>query len=504
MNRENSIDGELLGKMLAGGFANLSYNTEYLNEINIFPVSDGDTGTNMKNTFAGGIAALSAEPSFSGTFSAFVKGMLISSRGNSGFLLSQFFLGIHEYTKGKDTVSAADLSSALPHAYQKAYEAMLKPAEGTMLTVMHDGIERTRLRINGETSIIEFFNILVGEMFICVKETLNQMDMLRDNNVLDSGAIGLFLIFDGMKRALHDDLQHFDCALSNLPERRKVFFKNVSFFRYCTEFTLSMHDVRSKDYFVSLLTKRGDSIIVSADEGVLKVHIHTNEPQDLMDEFSEYGVFIVKKVDDLFQTQEFEGLKLRKHTGFAIAAFTCGDGNAATLEQLGADVAFSVPFDHCPAEKGLRELLEEFLKENLIVFPDSKETYEKLKRIQRSSNLQNLYVADSDNLTKNIFMLSSLILAGEFKDLIKSLESLEKRQVFQTSIRTNDNFLETLNAAADEKTLEPYSTVVVFGGKNCKPEDIDNIRAYFEKNSNIEFTYLDGSQHDCDFIIGAY
>jgi dihydroxyacetone kinase-like predicted kinase len=450
--------------------------------------------------------------------------MLISSRGNSGFLLSQFFLGIHEYTKGKDTVSAADLSSALPHAYQKAYEAMLKPAEGTMLTVMHDGIERTRLRINGETSIIEFFDILVGEMFICVKETLNQMDMLRDNNVLDSGAIGLFLIFDGMKRALHDDLQHFDCALSNLPERRKDFVKNVSFFRYCTEFTLKTHDERSKDYFVSLLTKRGDSIIVSADEGVLKVHIHTNEPQDLMDEFSKYGVFIVKKVDDLFQTQEFEGLKLRKHTGFAIAAFTYGDGNAATLEQLGADVAFSVPLDHCPAEKGLKKLLEEFLKENLIVFPDSKETYEKLKRIQCSSNLQNLYVADSDNLTKNIFMLSSLILAGEFKDLIKSLESLEKRQVFQTSIMaavidnhvqysgnlvggggiTNDDFFETLNAVADEKTLEPYSTVVVFGGKNCKPEDIDNIRAYFEKNSDIEFTYLDGRQHNCDFIIGAY
>jgi dihydroxyacetone kinase-like predicted kinase len=456
MNRENSIDGELLSKMLAGGFTNLSHNTEYLNEINVFPVSDGDTGTNMKNTFAGGITALSAEPSFSGTFSAFVKGMLMSSRGNSGFILSQFFLGIHEYTKGKDTVSAADLSSALPHAYQKAYEAMLKPVEGTMLTVMHEGIKRTFPRINGETSIIEFFDILAGEMFVCVKETLNQMDMLRDNNVLDSGAVGFYLIFDGMKRALHDDGQYFDCALSNLPERRKVFVKGVSFFRYCTEFTLKTHDVRSKDYFVSLLTKRGDSIAVSADESDLKVHIHTNEPQDIMDEFSQYGDFIVKKVDDFFQTQEFEELKHRKHTGFAIVAFTDGDGNAATLEQLGADIAFSIPFGHCPTEKGLKELLDGFLKENLIVFPGSKETYEKLKNIQRSLNLQNIYVADSENLSKIFFMLSSLILAGEFKDVIKSLESLEKQKVFQTSIRAKDNFLETLNAAADEKTLEPY------------------------------------------------
>ena len=194
----------------------------------------------------------------------------------------------------------------------------------------------------------------------------------------------------------------------------------------------------------------------------------------------------------------------RKHTGFAIAAFTDGDGNAATLEQLGADIALSVPFDHCPTEEGLKKLLGEFLKENLIVFPDNKETYEKLKNIQRSSNLQNLYIVDSDNLSKNIFMLSSLIFSDEFKDVVKSLESLEKRQVFHTSIRAKDDFLETLNAVADEKTLEPYATVVVFGGKDCKPEDVDTIRAYFEKNSNIEFTYFDGRQHDSDFIIGAY
>jgi len=534
MNRENIIDSELLCKMLVSGYNNLLHNIEYLNEINVFPVSDGDTGSNMKNTFGGGITALSLEHSFTGTprqrsadftgtFSTFVKGLLISSRGNSGFILSQFFLGILEYTKGKNTVTVNDLSFALPHAYQKAYMALLKPVEGTMLTVMHEGINRTLPRINDETPIVEFFDILTDEMFICVRETLNQMDMLRDNNVLDSGAVGFYLIFDGMKRALHDDLQYFDCRLSNLPERRKVHVKNVSFFRYCTEFSLRMHDSKSKDFFGSLLAKRGDSIAVSVDDGILNVHIHTNEPQYLMDEFSEYGVFTARKVDDLFQTQEFEVLKLRKHTGFAIVAFTYGDGNAATLEQLGADLAFRVPYDHDPTEKGLMKLLEEFLKENLIVFPPNKKTYEHLKNIKKLSNLQNLYVVESEGLSKTLFMLSSLILTGEFKDIIKSLESLKKRQVFQTSIKaatvenhvqysgdlrgniiTRDNFFEILNLVAGEKTLELYSTVVVFGGKYCKQKDIDDICAYFEKNNNIEFTYFDGLQHCSDFIIGAY
>ena len=522
---ENTINGSMLYRMLHNGFANLSHNKNYLDDLNIFPVSDNDTGANMKNTFKKGIVALSEETSFDGVFSAFVKGMLLGSRGNSGFILSQYFLGIHEYTKDKKVVTMSDLGGALQQAYVVACSAVLHPAEGTMLTIMRNGINRTLPRINDEMLVKEFFDILVEEMFLCTQETVNQMDVLRENNVVDSGALGLYLIFDGMRRALHDNSQHFECEKNDsLPKRIRDVAKNISFFRYCTEFILKMHDGKTKDYFVRLLEKRGDSIIVAVDEDMLKVHIHTNEPQKILDEFSQYGSIATKKIDDLFVTQEFEKLKQRKHKGFAVVAFTNGEGSAATLEQMGADVAFSVPFNHSPDEDELKMLVDGFLNENLIIFPGDKEMQERFRRIKWFSSLQNLYVVESDGLVKTFFTLSSMIFGDAFKNITKQLESQKKQDVFRVNIKAaaagehvpysaylrnesiahEEDFAELLNMVANEDTLRPYSTLVVFGGKHCNPKDADSVHAHFEKNGNVEFTYLDNQQDNCDFIIGAY
>ena len=520
---EDTIDGKLLYKMLLGGFDSLSRNKNYLNDLNIFPVSDNDTGTNMKNTFEKGISALKDEVSFHNVISDFVKDMLLGSRGNSGFILSQYFLGIREYTKDKKSVTLIDLSAALQQAYGVAYRAVLQPAEGTMLTIMRDGINRTLPKINDKTLVKEFFDILVEEMFICTQETVKQMNILRENNVVDSGALGLYLVFDGMRKALHNDTQYLDCEQNDsFPKRSPSPVKSVSFFRYCTEFVLKMHDIKCKEFFVRLIEKRGDSIVVAIDEDILKIHIHTNVPQEILDEFAEYGNIAVKKIDDLFLTQEFERLKQRKHKGFAVVAFAYGEGNAAILEQMGADVAFCVPCGYFPAEDELKMLLDGFLKENLIVFPCDKETQERLKRIKWFSNLQNLHVVESDGLPKTFFTISSLIFADKFQNVVKSLERLKKLRCFQTSVNVaivenriqyagflkdksiiRDNLIELLNATANEDILKLYSTLIVFGGKYCKPKDVDSVCAYFEKNSDVSFTYFDGQQHDCDFIIGA-
>ena len=524
MGREIIIDGGLLCKMLLSGFANLSYNINYLNGLNIFPVSDSDTGTNMRNTFQRGIAALNGESSFHGVLSVFVNGMLFGSRGNSGFILSQYFLGIHKYINDKDPVTTTDFSDALQHAYGLAYRSVIKPAEGTMLTTMRDSITGTLPQINDQMSIKEFFDVFVDKMFACVQETVRQMDILREHNIVDSGALGLYLIFDGMKRALHGDSQHFDCEQSALlPKRIPDVYKSVSFFRYCTELILMMREAKGEDYFTRLLAKRGDSIMVVANENILKVHIHTNEPQNIIDEFSKYGDIATKKVDDLFMTQEFEKMKLRKHEGYAIAAFAYGEGIAAVLEQLGADVAFSIPFGHYPSEENIKTLLGGFLKENLIVFANNRETCENLKKIRWFSNYPNICVVDFESVPKTFFTLSSLVFADDFKNIVKSLENLKRQQVFHASIKTavaenhiqysaclgnrtiiKDDFADLLNEAAGEEVLRTYSTVIVFGGKYCKPKDKDDVCAYFEKNGTIEFAYLDGWQHGCDFIIGAY
>jgi DAK2 domain fusion protein YloV len=518
------IDGDLLREMLNGGFANLSYNADYLNRINIFPVSDDDTGTNMKKTLGSGSVALSAEISFSDTLSSFVKGMLIGSRGNSGFILSQYFLGVYEYTKGKNTVSVAELCSALQNGFQVAYKAVLHPVEGTILTIMREGIKMVLPRIGLETSVKEFFDILVEEMYTCMLETRRQMGILNDNSVLDSGAVGLYLIFDGMKRVLYNDSQYFDCEQNeSFPNRGEDLIKAVSFFRYCTEFVLTMRKPEAKEYFVPLLANRGDSIVIAAEESILKVHIHTNEPQDILHEFAKYGDMVTTKIDDNFDTQEFAKLKKRKHNGFAVVAFTYAESTAKILEDTGADVAFCIPFGHDPSEQGLKKLLAEFFKENLILFATDKEIYKKLKSIQWNSNLKNLYIAESESIVKTFFMLSLLIFSEGFKNIVKSLERLKERKLLEINIKatvannhmqysgnsggksiSTNNFAQLLESAVGLKALEPYSTVVVFEGKNCDPSDAEALRVHLEKNNDVEFSFFDGRQCDYSFIIGAF
>lgn len=518
------IDGALLGRMLRNGADSLASNVDYLNGVNVFPVSDSDTGTNMRNTLEAGVASLIDDASFSCVMQAFVKGMLIGSRGNSGLILSQYFRGLHEHTQGQGAVSVPGLCEALQHAAQCAWRAVLHPVDGTMLTVMRDGISRTLPRITHDTSVTEFFDLLAGEMFLCMRETTEQMDVLRKNNVVDSGALGFFLVIDGMKRTLNDDPQFFECAQSDLlPKRRADVAGCVSFFRYCTEFVMKGGETCDRKFFTALLEGKGDSIVVARDEDILKVHIHTNRPQEITDEFSHYGSIIKRKTDDLFMTEEFERLRQRKHQGFAVLAFTDGEGDAAMLEQLGADVAFAVPFRHSPSEEELAMLIDGFVAEDLIIFADDKEIQERFRRIKWFSNLQNLCVVETDGLPRTFFTLSSLVFSDDFSGIVKSLDGLKRQRVFQASITaeveigqrwyagssgrkvfTNDDLSALLEAVAGDKVLRPYSTVVVFGGVQATPDEVESVRAFFEKNSACDFTYVDGRHHAGDLIIGAF
>ena len=586
MENTRTIDGRLLARMLMNGFANLSHNKNYLNEMNVFPVSDNDTGSNMKNTYARGVDVLKDDLSFHKVIYAFVTGMLIGSRGNSGFILSQYFLGIYEYTRDKELVTISDLIGALQHASQVAYRAVHKPANGSMLTVMRDSIDRSLAKIDKGMSVIDFFDALVEEMFFCTQETINQLDVLRENNVVDSGALGLYLIFDGMRRSLHDNLQHFDCEGSDvLPRRVSDLVKSVSFFRYCTEFVMKLPEAgaktgaetgtevqsnpenkdrgrdicrsgewgrdkdsvgpierdkdksedrnkdsarpgywrKDKDFFLKLVEGQGDSIVVALNEGILKVHLHTNRPDKIMEEFSKHGDIATKKVDDLFLTEEFERLKKRKHKGFAVLAFADTQGNAMTLEQFGADVALHVPSAYLPEEDELKMLMESFKDENLILFPNNKDTQNKFKNIKWHCNMQKLYVVESDNLVKNFFILSSIIFSDSFVDITKFLDRIRGQRLFQTTISVSGSgenlqyssqlknkvlakkdISTILNLVAGEAALEDFSIVLVFGGRESSLEDINSLRVHFEDNILLDLNYFADQHEGANFIIGAY
>jgi len=521
----NTLDGKLLKRMLSGGMANLTYNCDYLNELNVFPVSDSDTGTNMKNTVERGIQALSDDDSFHKVMSAFAKGMLAGSRGNSGLILSQYFCGIAEHTEGRGHVTVEELCSALQQAQRHAYKAVLHPVEGTMLTVMRDGIQAALPYVDAKTSMQEFFDVLSAQMLMCTQNTVRQMDLLHEYNIVDSGALGLLLMVDGMNRVLQGRTDYFDCEHSDvLPKRATGVEKSITFFRYCTEFAVRLKDPRgtlpADDYLIS----KGDSIVLGNDKGVLKVHIHTNQPKKLMDEYSWYGEIVSRKIDDLYVTNEFARLHKRKHDGYAVVVFTDGDGNAKLFEQMGADAAFSVPSGYSADEDELKTLLAPFLLDYLVVFPSDDAMRERLNRIRWYSDLKNVSVAETVGLTSTFYALSSLTFIEEYGYVVESLKQLQKHEMYQACVNVSakgpafqyevkagnrnpkvmDSLTEVLDSVAGELEKCHYSAVVVFGGALTRAEDTTAIDAQFTKKCDVGYTYVDGGQQACQYVIGAY
>ncbi len=504
--KQTTIDGERLYRMLRSAFASLSYNETYLNDINAFPVSDKDTGTNMKRTFRKGLLAIEENKTAGETISSFATHMSMESRGNSGFILSQFFLGLKDCLKDKDLITLEDFMKALVHAYQVAYAAVINPMEGTMLTVMREGtrlaIEKFSALENG--GIGDFLSLLSENVFLSVLETHSQMKLLEANNVVDSGALGFYLVVDGMKKSYEGNSLYFDCRESGLLPRRMADVDNpLTFFRYCTEFTIRLKERKGKKYYSDILSKHGDSVVVAINGDFLKVHVHTNGPQDVIKEFSKYGETVLTKVEDLFETPEFARLKNRKHLDYAVVAFTYGAGTAAILEQLGADAAFPIPEGHVPTEAELKNLLGPYLEGNLVVYSADRKIEDILKSLRWWGHYDNLLVVECRGLTNAFFKLASSMFDCSFKDFDKQLDVLRRIKTVEFAFDGQDGLVEKLRRSLSPERLKGFATMVVFGGRAIKQKTIDEISFFFAERDDVEFSYFAGLQEHPLLLIGA-
>ena len=523
INHTQSIDGELWYRLLTCGFNNLNNNTEYLNYINVFPVSDGDTGTNMKRTFEMGINELAINSSFSDVFSSFIQGMLMGSRGNSGSILSQYFLGIYEHTRGKAEVNAVDFCKALKHAYKFAYQAVLHPVEGTILTVMRESAENIMTHVNTGTSLEQLFDAFTVVLFSCVQNTTERLSILRSNNVVDSGAAGLYLIFEGMRSGLCND--------SLKTDNKELFFgkniqvvKNPLSYRYCTEILLKIREDYSREYFIELLKDRGDSLIVTISNKMLKVHIHTNEPQNILDEFSKFGDFTETKIDDMMIQQEVNQYAplSQKHNGYMIVSFVHGDGIIRLFDDLGCDIVFTATQNYHISDENFHFFVNKFIDKNIILLPNDENIYNTAVTLYPPDKYPNIHIINSTNIIKSYFLLSLMIGTDSIDKVLKTFHDEEKTDVFTAKILSvtiqqkkyfigftfnktiiKNNLDDLLNVIACSEIMASYSTVIVFHGQAAKDEEIEKVSSCFENYDEMDFAIIDGKQDDFDYIIGA-
>ena len=338
------IDANLYLNLIRGGAARLGLHRQEINDLNVFPIPDGDTGDNMYMTIqAGCSAAGSTLPEVAKAVSA---GMLMGARGNSGVILSRMFAGLAKGLADVPEADAAALSRAMLAGVEESYHAVSEPVEGTILTVFREGAEAAA----GSKDLEEYFDLLISAMDLSLQHTPELLDVLKKAGVVDSGGAGLLYIAEGMRAALHGEAaevleevapaaQHVD--LDAFTE------DSVLEFGYCTEFLLRLQrskvDLETFDESVisDWLAQNGESLVFFRDGSIIKVHVHTRTPGEILNHCQQYGEFLTIKVENMTLQHHENHMDERFKKGrkaFGVVAVASGAGLVDTFKELGADV----------------------------------------------------------------------------------------------------------------------------------------------------------------------
>lgn len=370
------IDGLRLHELLSGGFARLHANAETVDRLNVFPVPDGDTGTNMSLTLRGGVTAAEPQHEAGRTLRAVARGALLSARGNSGVILSQFLRGLADGAQDREWLDTAGFAAALQSGTACAYQAVIRPVEGTMLTVMREGFALTApLPQDFET----LFSRLLEAMRRSLVHTPGLLPVLKDAGVIDSGGAGLVYLFEGMDAALRGELTE-TAATSAAPLPAAVpagaFGRDsVLEYGYCTEFILQLMTAKTDiaafriEPMIDFLGSVGNSIVALQDGDLVKVHIHTFEPERVLGYARRFGEFVTIKIENM--SVQHNELVQRERKRFAVVAVASGAGLTAYLRELGADAIVEGGQTQNPSAEDFLHAFAELNADFIVVLPNN-------------------------------------------------------------------------------------------------------------------------------------
>lgn len=378
------INGIELEKMLKNGLANLRASEDEINRLNVFPVPDGDTGTNMVKTLDHGLSLAERSSDVSVFTKSLSSGMLLGARGNSGVILSQFFYGFAQALSRAVLIGPGELRNALVRGYRVAYGAVRKPVEGTMLTVSREGIEHIRSQITRNSTIDFILSAYVAEMRKTLILTPEMLSVLKDAGVVDSGATGFILIFEGMVKYLRGEVLEDTAKQAESKGTDPDFsrFNEDSLFidGYCMEFILQRmrNPAYEQDFsieaFLGALDRLGNSIVCVQDGKRVKVHIHTKAPAVIIELAQRYGEFLTFKLENMqIQHNEHDRLvKPKVHKPLSIVAVVNGAGMRKLFEGLGADCVIEGDATMNTSSQEFVSTFESIDADAIVVLPNNK------------------------------------------------------------------------------------------------------------------------------------
>ena len=397
----NTIDAGCLAKMFLAGAKNLESKKEWINELNVFPVPDGDTGTNMTLTIMSAAKDVSAmkDPDMTTLAKAISSGSLRGARGNSGVILSQLFRGFTKVIRDYDVITIPVMSAACEKAVETAYKAVMKPKEGTILTVAKGASLKAReLADGGEEDMSHFLSEVISHAEYVLSQTPEMLPVLKQAGVVDSGGQGLLEVLHGAYDAFMG--KEIDFTVSENPAPAAAPSGNMDVqanmeikFGYCTEFIILLSktfNIKQEMDFKAYLESIGDSIVVVADEDVVKVHVHTNDPGLAIQKALKYGALSNMKIDNmrlehqekLFRMNGGEASEVKvantteavpaEHKDAGFIAVSVGEGIDEIFRGLGVDEIISGGQTMNPSTEDVVKAIEKVNADTVYVLPNNK------------------------------------------------------------------------------------------------------------------------------------
>ncbi|APH17513.1 DAK2 domain-containing protein [Clostridium botulinum] len=535
------IKGADFYNMVINGSNKLEEKKEFVNSLNVFPVPDGDTGTNMSMTFRSAVKEIEGlkEESIGGIAKKVAKGALMGARGNSGVILSQIFRGISKGLEDKDEVDAREFANALLEGSKSAYKAVMRPTEGTILTI---------IRAAGESAVkseAEDVTSLLKEVCehseVVLNKTPDMLPVLKKAKVVDAGGQGLLIILQGMLEVLDKDLEveiGGENKVSDPNTKIEQYEQDIEF-GYCTEFFVMAENV-DVDKFKGQLESLGDSMIVVAADGLVKVHIHTNDPGDILSKAIKLGPLSKIKIDNMREQHkhiidmnseenkvEKEESELKKY-GFISVAL--GEGITEIFKDLGVDEVIEGGQTMNPSTEDIVKAINKINAENIFILPNNKNIIMAATQAAELSE-KNIIVIPTKTIPQGITSITMFNPEAEskenennMKEAIKAVATgsityaVRDTEMDGKIIKENDilgliegkisevgkDIFEVSKAVLEEMIDEDSELISIFYGKDCDEEKIEKfIEELEEKYEDLDIQCYNGKQPLYYFIMSV-
>ena len=383
------INGADFRRMTMSAAASVEIHKQQLNDLNVFPVPDGDTGTNMSmtiNAAAGDLRKATDDLTLEKAAAMTASAMLRGARGNSGVILSLLFRGISRRLKGEETADGVVWAAALQEGVEAAYKAVMKPAEGTILTVSRLAAAAARKAAKTTTDVEEVQVAAIQAAKVALENTINQNPVLKKAGVVDAGGQGWVFVLEAMLSSMQGQDIEVPKEMAGVQASEQAAFSDFDTeditFTYCTEFIIDRENQNDVESLRAFLDSLGDSLVLVDDEEIIKVHVHTNDPGKALHEAMDYGSFITVKIENMRlqhtekvmseQEKQAEPAIAEPEKPFGVVAVSVGEGLANVFKDLGVDGLISGGQTMNPSTQDILEVVNKVSAETVFVLPNNK------------------------------------------------------------------------------------------------------------------------------------